>query len=253
MTLTRRTFVAGTLAVAGAGALAGSGAQSMRQRTVRRWAEAFGRIDMIRDLGVEYATRYPDDASESAVLDHLATLAPLLPGRDDESGRRPRLRERLRRDFAEGDMVAIGGWRFSRTELRLCTLVAQQWNHAHGVAGVFARATLATAAREDASVFWTAPSASVRVVPAAAGWECRMRAGGPSGQRVTLRVAGRIIDEFDVAAGIWQRVRYPIRGGGAAPFDLELSTVPTWTPAGDFRTLGVGLDRISFVTPSQNG
>lgn len=208
----------------------------MRRQTLTRWARALERIDGALDLGVEYLHRYPAEADATTLLAHLGSALDLLPHRDGRA--RPPDRPRL--DFATADLVSMGGWQLTRTELRLCALAAVGWGADHGALGVFA-----PVARADGrAVFWTAPTAHLRVTPGAVDWEFQMRSGASTPQRVTIRVDGRVIDERLVHDGDWQRARYLMRATDRAPLALELTTDPVWRPRADFRTIGVGLDRL---------
>jgi hypothetical protein len=72
----------------------------------------------VRALGIRYLERHPEERDPGFL--HAATLAGAGKGKRNAAA----LRARSRDDFRRGDTVLIEGWVLSRTECRLCALVA---------------------------------------------------------------------------------------------------------------------------------
>jgi hypothetical protein len=240
MGINRRLFLIGAGGVMAAGVGAERAAAWARRRPVVAWAADVSEAASTRNLGVEYLTRYPDEADRGILLGHLGGLVPLaaLLGGDDRAV--AGFNDRLRLDFAEGDIIRMGGWLLSRTELRLCALVAIERDERTGSRGVFAPEQ----ASDGTELHWTAPIARFMLPPGIAAVEFRVRSAAPEPRRLGARVEGEAIDERQVWGNDWQRVRYLMRSPSESPVALELTTTPGWRPQNDFRTLGVGLDRV---------
>ena len=84
--------------------------------------------------------------------------------------------DQVRRDFRDGDILRMGGWLLSRTELRLCALVALEVTQRTGATGVFSPQRLPTG--ED--LFWTAPNAHFVLPASATSLEFQFRSGAPA-------------------------------------------------------------------------
>lgn len=116
--LTRRTFVA---LCAGSVVFpwACGGPRRARDRAeieelAKEFAEAGG-------IGEMYLEVTPEESSAGRLLDALLDEIGSLPSTEDGSVRE-RLRLAARRDFAEGRIIDLDGWRLARTELRLYAL-----------------------------------------------------------------------------------------------------------------------------------
>jgi hypothetical protein len=240
MTLSRRTFLVSVGGALGAGAVAEGMAARARRRPVLAWAAQLSGPAAARDLGVEYLTRHPAEAERDVLLGHLAGLVPRSVLFGDGTGAVAGFNARLRQDFAEGDIVWMGGWLLSRTELRLCALMAVDEDEQTGSRGIFAPSTLT----DGTTVSWTAPTASFTLAAGGAPVEFRVRSGAPDPQRLGIRVNGETIDERAVWGAEWQQVRYVARETRESPVVVELTVTPEWRPRRDFRTIGVGLDRV---------
>ena len=194
------------------------------------------------DLGIEYLTRTPGEGDWDVLLSRLAGLVhptSLLGG----AGRTAAgFNDQVRRDFRDGDVLRMGGWLLSRTELQLCALVALEVTERTGATGIFAPQRLPTG--ED--LFWTAPNAHFVLPASSTSLEFQFRSGAPLPQRVAVRINGQTIDELP-AERAWLRARYPTKSSGGSPFAVDLLTTPEWKPRNDFRTLGVGLDRLHHL------
>jgi hypothetical protein len=59
-----------------------------------------------------------------------------------------------------------------------------------------------------------------------------------------VRIDGVIVGELPVWGREWQRTRYVVRPARGSALQIDLSTTPEWKPGNDFRTMGVGIDRI---------
>jgi hypothetical protein len=85
-------------------------------------------------LGAAYLVVAPEEADRARLALHIAggaARARALARRDTPDLRRW-LRGRQRRDFAAGRTVEVAGWVLSRTEARLCALVALARRQAAG-------------------------------------------------------------------------------------------------------------------------
>lgn len=240
MGIDRRTFLIGTGGVVAAGVAAERTTAWARRRPVGRWADALAWSASARDLGVEYLTRHPDEADRSRLLAGLAGLvrpSALLRGAAHVPAG---FNARVRRDFVDGDVVGMGGWQLSRTELRLCALAALEAREDTGVHGVFRRQD----APGGGALFWTAPTARFTVPASEPAPEFQLCSGAPEPQRVSVSIDGVVVDELIVSGREWHRRRYAMKPGRETPIALTLTTTPSWMPRHDFRTLGVGIDRI---------
>lgn len=240
MTVGRRTFLVCVGAALGAGVAAERMTARARRRPVLAWVAQLSEPAAARDLGVEYLTRHPAEAERDILLGHLAGLVPRSVLFGEGTRAVAGFNERLRRDFAEGDIVWMGGWLLSRTELRLCALMALDEDEQTGSRGIFAPHTMI----DGTTVWWTAPHASFLVPAGGAAVEFRVRSGAPDAQRLTVRMNGETIDERPVGGTEWQRVRYAARDIRKSPVVIELAVTPEWRPRTDFRTIGIGLDRV---------
>ena len=239
MAVSRRAFLIGGAGVVGAGAAAGRASRWRRRRRVLDWAGQLADRPVARDLGVEYLTRHPTEDDRAALVTHVAPFADLLSIFRDEQAALKAFNEQLRRDFLDGDIVDMGGWLLARTEIRLCALAALEWSRPRGVRGVFARLPLVA----GDSVFWSGPTARFTVPNGTTPLTFRLRSGTSEPQRVTVRFDSHIVDERTVWGREWQLIRYATRPSDSE-MALELTTAPVWKPLNDFRTIGVGIDRI---------
>jgi hypothetical protein len=240
MSINRRLFLIGVGSVVVAGVGTERAAAWARRRPVLSWASDVSAAASARNLGVEYLTRYPDEADRSILLGHLAGLVSLSALMGDDDRAVAGFNDRLRRDFAEGDIVRMGGWLLSRTELRLCALAAMEEDARTGSRGVFTPEQAA----DGTDLHWTAPIARFMLPPGIATVEFRVRSTTPEPRHLGARLGGEAIDERPVWGSDWQRVRYVVRSPSESPVALELTTTPEWRPPNDFRTLGVALDRV---------
>ena len=242
MKLSRRTFLIAT----GGAITLGFGAERAtgwaRRRPVLQWTASVAGAPAVGDLGIEYLTRTPGEDDWDVLLSRLAGLLhPTSPLRGAERAAEG-FNDQVRRDFRDGDILRMGGWLLSRTELQLCALVALEITQRTGAIGVFSPQRLPTG--ED--LFWTAPKAHFVLPASATSLEFQFRSGAPLPQRVAVRINGQTIDELP-AERTWLRARYPTKSPGESAFAVELLTTPEWKPRNDFRTLGVGLDRLHHL------
>jgi hypothetical protein len=239
MKIDRRTFLVGVGGTLAAGAAAERTTAWARRRAVGQWVERLSVSASARDLGTEYLTRHPDEGDRSILLGRLAGLVPPLALLGNGERTPGGFNEQVRRDFLDGDIVRMGGWLLSRTELRLCALVALDRDQELGVHGVFAPQEL----ENGDTLYWTAPAARF-TVPADTSLEFRLRSGAREPQRVTVRIDGVVVGELPVWGREWQRTRYVVRPARGSALQIDLATAPEWKPGNDFRTMGVGIDRI---------
>jgi hypothetical protein len=240
MTISRRTFLIGTGGVLAGGLLAQRTAVWARRQPVIEWAGQFTGTPSAFDLGVEYLTRNPGEADRSALLTLLASAIPfssLLHGPD---GAHVGFHDQVRRDFIDGQTQRMGGWLLSRTELRLCALVAAEDSEATGRRGIFSPYTLA----DGAPLYWTAPDARFTIPGGWSALEFQVLSRAREDQQISVRIAGEVVGEVPVVGPEWQRVRFVLRPSSTPAIPVELTTTPEWKPANDFRTIGIGLDRI---------
>ena len=196
----------------------------------------------VGDLGIEYLTRTPGQNDREVLLSRLAALvhpASLFPGAERAAAG---FNDQVRREFRDGDILRMGGWLLSRTELRLCALVALEVTQQTGATGVFSPQRLP--AGDD--LFWTAPAAHFVLPASATSLEFQFQSGAPEPQRVAVPINGQTIDELP-AERRWLRARYPTKPSGESTFAVDLLTTPAWKPRNDFRTLGIGLDRLHHL------
>ena len=242
MKLSRRTFLLASGGAITVGFAAERGTGWAKRRPVLRWTAGVASAPAAGNLGIEYLTRTPGEDDWDVLLSQLAALLhpySLLGGAERAA---VRFNDQVRRDFRDGDILRMGGWLLSRTELRLCALVALQITERSGAKGVFSPQRLPTG--ED--LFWTAPNAHFVLPASATSLEFQFRSGAPAPQRVAVRIDGQTIDELP-AERAWLRARYPIKSSGRSAFAVDLLTTPEWKPRNDFRTLGVGLDRLHHL------
>jgi hypothetical protein len=130
MHISRRAFLAAAaLAAAGGGGAAyrlfsDDGFDPDLEQTAEI-ARLFDELEPARRIGRVYLSAHPDEADEPA----LVRLLEAMPGWDRALEASPaRLgelaRSALARDFERGLTVTVDGWILSRTEARLCALVA---------------------------------------------------------------------------------------------------------------------------------
>jgi hypothetical protein len=242
MKLSRRTFLIATGGAITVGFAAERATVWARRRPVLEWTASVAGAPTVGDLGIEYLTRTSSEDDWDVLLSQLSGLvhpASLLRGPERTAAG---FNDRVRRDFRDGDILRMGGWLLSRTELRLCALVALEITERTGAVGIFSPRRLATG--ED--LFWTAPKAHFVLPSSATSLEFQFRSGAPGPQRVAVRINGQTIDELP-AEHAWLRARYPTKSSGESTFAVDLLTTPEWKPRNDFRTLGVGLDRLHHL------
>ncbi len=87
--------------------------------------QLYARPESAAAVGAAFIRLHPDEAEPAALLRLLE-----LPARTGslassviESQHLVRLRQRVRRDFREGQVTKLRGWTLALTELRLCALV----------------------------------------------------------------------------------------------------------------------------------
>ncbi len=87
--------------------------------------QLYARPESAAAVGAEFLRLHPDEAEPAALLRLLG-----LPARTGslassmiECQHLARLRQRVRRDFREGQVTKLRGWTLALTELRLCALV----------------------------------------------------------------------------------------------------------------------------------
>ncbi len=82
------------------------------------------RMDGIARVGARYRELVPEEATRAALLAAIP-MAEELPAApralEEEIGAQ---RDQIRADFEAGDVVAVDGWQFSRTEARLAALIS---------------------------------------------------------------------------------------------------------------------------------
>jgi len=238
MAISRRALLVAIGGLAGAGATLRMATESARRRHVAGWVDPLSGVTSATDLGVEYLSRFPDEASRNALLARLQGLVPaasLLASDGDDAP----LRARVRQDFVDGDLVRLGGWRLSRTELRLCALAALEYGDLTGTRGVFTPLE----ASGSETVHWTGASSSLVLPATPEALQFRVRSGAGQSPHVTIHLNGEIVDERQLMGEEWVMVRYPARPDNPHT-SLDLTAVPPWRPANDFRTLGVAIDRV---------
>ena len=154
MTLSRRTFLLGTGGLITVGFATERTMDWARRRPVLNWITNVSGTPGVQDLGTEYLTRNPDEASREALLSRLASLVGRSAVLKSSLRAADDFNEQVRRDFREGETLWMGGWLLSRTELRLCALAAVHAAERTGTAGVFSPQRLA-----GDVFYWTAPTA----------------------------------------------------------------------------------------------
>ena len=144
MKLSRRTFLIAT----GGAITLGFGAERAtgwaRRRPVLQWTASVAGVPAVGDLGIEYLTRTPGEDDWDVLLSRLAGLLhPASPLRGAERAAEG-FNDQVRREFRDGDILRMGGWLLSRTELQLCALVALEITQRTGATGVFSPQRLPT-------------------------------------------------------------------------------------------------------------
>jgi hypothetical protein len=247
MALTRRQVLVGGGVVGGVlaagGLVARRTATAITTATFIELADLLPRIASVRDLGVEYLRRAPEEADEA----RLPRAVRAILSRTSLAGGLEQMRERFfeqeRSDFERGDVVRIDGWLLSRTSLRLCAIaVARAQDHV-GMTGVFAPQDLGNG---DA-VSWTTPDATFTLPQSDEPVDIRLRSGAPFAQRVVLTVDGDRWAEIAADGPTWQSLRYT-RAARPGRGRLGLRSSPPWVPGNDFRTLGVGVGLAPWST-----
>lgn len=242
MNIDRRRFLYG----AAAGGLALSGVAGDlaltrgKRRSTLRWTEQLSQGINVDDLGREYLTRYPEEADPSTLIAKLAAALPFLAPLTEWGTSAEPLREQMGRDFSQGQVVKMGGWLLSRTELRLCALTVAQQQMGSGVSGVYPRQRL-----PDGDEFhWIAPKATFTLPSDLSRLEFNLRSGAGVPQQVAVRIDGNLAGELTIVDPTWRRIQYVLRKrGDNGASRLEIDTTPPWKPENDFRTFGVGIDR----------
>lgn len=102
-----------------------TGVRQAVQHVGRRLTSVLKRKRSARTVGKEYLRRAPEEADRLLLVNAICgsdceLQRALLDG--DDGRLRIAVRNRLRRDFADGRTVLLDGWLLSRTEARLCAL-----------------------------------------------------------------------------------------------------------------------------------
>lgn len=101
------------------------------ETAAQRMIDTLNHVDRAREIGEAYMAQSPDvrDQSPELLARNLLTILNL----DSEEISRAtinalegRLSERVRRDFVEENVVILGRWMLSRTEVLLCALAAMK-------------------------------------------------------------------------------------------------------------------------------
>lgn len=124
---TRRGFLVTVASVGGVAMVVlrrGTGRPDDARELVLQLSDLVGGHADVSMLGREYLAATPDEADIDRLVGHLAPAfgPPAWPL--DAARAAARFRTRVADDFAGGDVVEVRGWLLSRTELRLCALVA---------------------------------------------------------------------------------------------------------------------------------
>ncbi len=93
----------------------------------RRLIAALGAHESRRRIGTAYLRRHRGESDTGALVTAVIAAHPRLARhlRQGEAGAlRAALQAGVQRDFARGDTAMVNGWLLSRTEARLCALVA---------------------------------------------------------------------------------------------------------------------------------
>jgi len=188
------------------------------------------------DLGVEYLASHPDEAQRERLVQSLSA-GPGGTWWPTPEAAAVQMRQRVRQDFVDGEIVRVGGWQLSRSMLRLCALGVIVARAENGEPlGFFA----AGRSGESRRVRRTCPSVTIPVARGATRFELPVRSLAPFAQRVAVHSEGRPLFELVLADHEWQRVELNIPAGYAGrDLSVELRIDPAWKPAGDFRTLGI--------------
>ena len=182
MNFSRRTFFIATGGAITVGFAAERATRRARRRPVLQWTASVADAPAVSDLGVEYLTRTPAEHDSEVLLSRLAALvhpASLFATAERVAAG---FNDQVRRDFRDGDILRMGGWLLSRTELRLCALAALQATRQTGATGVFAPERLPT----GEVLFWTAPAAHFVLPASATSLEFQFRSGAPEPQRIAV-------------------------------------------------------------------
>lgn len=86
-----------------------------------------GQPDSAKVIGQEYLLSTPNENNKqrlTALIFHNLSLAPTYPLRKQSADLRTLIQLRIRKDFADEDVVFVKGWMLARTEVRLYALAA---------------------------------------------------------------------------------------------------------------------------------
>jgi hypothetical protein len=240
LAIDRRTFLVGATssALVASGIGGGLFVAGARRRSVRGWVERLLEVPGAHDVGLEYLTRNPDEATEDELATRLSGVVPIFGALHGENESAAAFHDAVRRDFVDGHVERFGGWMLARTELRLYALAAIRAQAASSAQGLF----LPQIDTDGQRFNWTAPTAALRVPTDVPMLTLRVRSGSPVPQRVTINMDGTRVDELQLSDPIWRPAQY-LMPKKRPTLLLEFDTTPPWNPEGDFRTIGVGIDR----------
>ena len=156
----RRTFLIATGGAITVGFAAERATRRARRRPVLQWTAHVADAPAVGDLGIEYLTRTPDEDDRDVLLSRLAALVHPASLLHDAERAAAGFNDQVRREFRDGDILRMGGWLLSRTELRLCALVALEVTQQTGATGVFSPQRLPTG--ETSSGLRRPPTSSCR-------------------------------------------------------------------------------------------
>ena len=218
----------------------------------------FDDSDDARRLGTEYLHRQVEERDLETLVGHLAGGLREISA-SPETPLHEVVHRRIVDEFEQGQTMRLGGWVFSRTEMRLYALseLSARARDRQSVRGMFPSEVV------DRQRFrWTGPTAVFRVPHAQEGLDLRLRSVAPFEQRVTVLLDGRTIDYLALGDSAWHQFvlllpcsaqrhlnehaseqgRVPDSascGDGDDMYQFELRTTPSWLPLNDFRTLGI--------------
>jgi len=96
-----------------------------RTRAMAAWRSLVRARESARAIGREYLVQEPHEADRERLLESLSAICPAEQAVSlDASELARRMARGVRRDFASGRTVSLRGWQLSRSEARLCALVA---------------------------------------------------------------------------------------------------------------------------------
>jgi hypothetical protein len=128
--LTRRRFLISTVFLAVAGVLAtfgGSWFAPYARRVRHPIEDALTRLSPLRDelvgIGKRYLIEHPAIADTALISTRLRSRLDVASSAASIDSARA-LAQRIRTDFASGDVVTVDGWLLARTEAEFCALVA---------------------------------------------------------------------------------------------------------------------------------